>query len=148
MIVAQLLLPGASEYECKSQRIDFASLSAEHDVRFGDLANAEVVHIYSPRELDPKTVRGIAAPYVSNARPKPRRFRKTVPPRHVVTPLKATNDTYVPEAVEDIYFSNRETQQPSNREAQQPGNRATIGTVSRPSIRNIVEQTAARMHRF
>ena len=104
VIIAQLVLPGASEYERKSQRIDFASLAAEHDVRFGEIANADIVHIYAPHDFDPKAVRDIGLPYVSNARPKARRFRKSVQPHRVITPLKETAGTFIPEAVEEIYF--------------------------------------------
>jgi hypothetical protein len=140
MIIAQLLLPGASEYERKSQAIDFAALSAEHDVRLGELADADIVHIYAPRDLDPNVVRDLPVPYVSNARPKERMFRKSVQPIRVVTPLKDTSDTHIPEAAADVYFSNPATQQPSNR--------STIGTYARPAIRNIIEQTAARIQRY
>lgn len=138
MIIAQLLIPGASEYERKSQRIDFAALSAEHDVRVGDVAGADLVHVYAPVNFDPAIVGGL--PYVSNARPKKRRFRKTAQPLQVITPLKETTDAYVPEVVEDIYFD------ASPRK--QPGDRAIIGTYARSSLRNIIEQTAARIQRF
>src|SRR5258708_39456905 len=102
MIIAQLLLPGAAEYERKSQRIDFASLSTEHDVRLGELANAGIVHIYAPHEFDPKIVRDVALPYVSNTRPRTRRFRKSVETHRVITPLKDTTETFIPEAVDEI----------------------------------------------
>jgi len=140
VIIAQLVLPGASEYERKSQRIDFASLAAEHDVRFGEIANADIVHVYAPHDFDPKAVRDIGLPYVSNARPKARRFHKSVQPHRVITPLKETAGTFIPEAVEEIYFSNRETQQPSNR--------ATVGSYRRTAANNLIEQTAGRIHRF
>jgi len=140
VIIAQLLLPGASQYERKSQRIDLASLAEEHDVRLGEIANADVVHVYAPHDFDPKAVRDIGLPYVSNAEPKARRFRQSVQPHHVITPLKEVTDTFIPEAVEDIYFSNRETQQPRNR--------ATVGSYRRRAVNNLIEQTAARIHRF
>ncbi len=144
MIIAQLVFPGASEYERKSQRIDAAALSVEHDVRVGALAAADIIHIYGPAELDAAAVREIRVPYVSNARPEKRRFRRTVQPRHVITPLKETTETFIPEAVEDIYFDNRGTQQRSNPATE----RKIIGTYARPQLRNIVEQTAARIQRF
>ena len=168
MIIAQLLLPGASAYERKSQAIDAAALPAEHDVRLGDLASADIVHIYAPRILDPATLREITLPFVSNARPKAARFswRKVRQPLRVITPLKepappreapqapaleddetarrrhrktAPLETFIPEAIDDRYF---------DAATKQPGNRSIIGTFARPSIRNIVEQTATRMHRF
>src|SRR5664279_6443828 len=74
VIIAQLLLPGASAYERKSQAIDAASLAAEHDVRIGTEAGADIVHIYAPRILDPATLRDITLPFVSNVRPKAARF--------------------------------------------------------------------------
>ena len=140
MIIAQLLLPGASEYERKSQKIDFASLSEQHDVRVGEVTGADIVQIYAPREFDPALIRDIRAPYVSNARPKLRLFRRTAQPRHVITPLKDTENAHIPEAVDDRYFGNPATGQ--------PGNRATIGTFSRKSLHNIMEQTAARIQRY
>ncbi|HEX3071728.1 MAG TPA: glycosyltransferase [Thermoanaerobaculia bacterium] len=172
VIITQLLLPGASAYERKSQAIDAAALPAEHDVRLGDLADADIVHIYAPRILDPAALRDITLPFVSNAHPKAARFnwRKERQPARVITPLKdptptheisapqdhatATADddtarrrerkippleTFIPEAVDDRYFE---------LATKQPGTRATVGTFSRPSIRNIVEQTATRIHRF
>jgi len=138
VIIAQLLLPNASEYERKSQRIDLASLSSAHE--FGEIANADIVHIYAPDGFDPSIVRDLGLPYVSNARPKNRRFRKSVQPHSVISPLKETTGTFIPEAVEEIYFGNRETKQPSNR--------ATIGSYVRKTTNNLIEQTAARIHRF
>jgi hypothetical protein len=172
VIIAQLLLPGASAYERKSQAIDAAALLAEHDVRVGDLEHADIVHIYAPRILDPAALRDITVPFVSNSRPKAARFtwRKIRQPARVITPLKepapthdpsaprnhttaapdddtarrryretAPLDAFIPEAVEDRYF---------DAAIKQPGTRAIVGTFVRPSVRNIVEQTATRIHRF
>src|ERR1700741_1893211 len=102
VIIAQLLLPGASEYERKSQRIDFATLSQEHE--FGEIAKADIVHIYAPPDFDPGIVRDLGLPSVSNARPKNRRFRKSVQPHSVITPLKETTGIFIPEAVDEVYF--------------------------------------------
>jgi len=178
VIIAQLLLPGASAYERKSQAIDAVSLAAEHDVRVGAVADADIVHIYAPRILDPAALRDITLPFVSNVRPKASRFswRKVRQPARVITPLKepkpspkttpnqessATEDdetarrrhretappeAFIPEAVDDQYFDPG-TSQPGNGPTSER-TRATIGTFSRPSIRNIVEQTATRIHRF
>jgi Glycosyl transferases group 1 len=142
MIIAQLLLPGASDYERKSQQIDAVALSAEHDVRLGTVAGADIVHIYGPATLHPAAVRDLTLPFVSNARPKVRRFawRRVTEPLRVISPLKETADAFIPEAVDDKYFE--------ALAAHQPGERATVGTFARPSIRNIVEQTATRIHRF
>ncbi|HEX3579335.1 MAG TPA: hypothetical protein VHY33_12295, partial [Thermoanaerobaculia bacterium] len=134
VIIAQLLLPGASEYERKSQQIDFASLSTEHDVRLGDASGADLVHVYAPGEMRIE----LDVPYVSNVRPKPRRFRTTLQPERVITPLKDTADSFVPEAVDEKYFG----------EAIREGGKPTVGTFARPQLRNIIEQTAARIQRY
>jgi DhnA family fructose-bisphosphate aldolase class Ia len=81
VIIAQLVLPGASEYERKSQRIDFASLSAEHDVRIGDAAGADLIHVYAPEEMR----LDLNLPYVSNVHPRRRRFRRSAQPERVIT---------------------------------------------------------------
>jgi len=133
MIIAQLLLPGASEFERKSQRIDFEALSKEHDVRLGNTTAADIIHIYAPHHFDARDIDG---PYISNTRPRARRFRRIVQPRAVITPIKDSSDTFIPEAVDEIYFGESETQ----------GKR--IGTFARTSISNVIEQTAARIHRF
>jgi hypothetical protein len=134
VIIAQLVLPGASEYERKSQRIDFSSLSAEHDVRIGETADADLIHVYAPEpmfvELD--------LPYVSNARLKRKRFRRMTPPERVITPLKGFVDSFIPEAVEEKYFG------PAEPQTHKP----TVGTFARPQLRNIIEQTAARIQRY
>jgi hypothetical protein len=134
VIIAQLLLPGASEYERKSQRIDFVSLSAEHDVRIGEAADADLIHVYAPEEMQID----LTLPYVSNARPKRRRFRRTAQPERVITPIKDTTDSFVPEAVDEKYFG----------ELSERIGRPTIGTFARPQLRNIIEQTAARIQRY
>lgn len=141
MIIAQILLPGVSDYERKSQRIDVAALSAHHDVRVGTVAGADIIHVYAPASLNPAAVRDLTLPFVCNAPSKPRRFqwRRVTQPARVISPLKETA-TFIPEAVDDSYFEAPATHQ--------PGDRATIGTFARPSIRNIVEQTATRIHRF
>jgi hypothetical protein len=138
MIIAQLLLPNASEYERKSQRIDFAALSTEHE--FGAIAEADIVHIYAPDGFDPGVVRDLGLPYVCNARPRSRRFRKSVQPHNVITPIKEAAETFIPEAVDEVYFGNRETRQ--------PGNRSTIGSYLRKTTSNLIEQTASRIHRL
>jgi len=134
VIIAQLLLPGASEYERKSQRIDYASLSAEHDARIGEANDADLIHLYAPEEMRIE----LDLPYVSNVRPKRRRFRRTTQPERVITPLKDTADSFIPEAVDEIYFAG---------EKRQTG-KPTVGTFARPKLRNIIEQTAARIQRY
>jgi hypothetical protein len=134
VIIAQLVLPGASEYERKSQRIDFVSLSAEHDVRVGNAAAADLIHVYAPTEMRVD----FKLPYVSNVHPRRRRFRRTAHPERVITPLKDTIDSFIPEAVDEKYFASAEKQI----------GRPTVGTFARPKLRNIIEQTAARIQRY
>lgn len=134
MIIAQLLLPGASEFQRKSQRIDFESLSAEHDVRIGEAADADLIHVYAPDEMRVD----LKLPYVSNVHPRRRRFRQMMQPERVITPLKGTPDSFIPEAVEEKYFGS------ATRATDNP----TVGTFARPQLRNIIEQTAARMQRY
>jgi glycosyltransferase involved in cell wall biosynthesis len=129
VIIAQLVLPGASEYERKSQWIDFASLSAENDVRIGDAADADLIHVYAPEEMR----LDLKLPYVSNVHPRRRRFRRMTPPERVIT-----IDSFIPEAVDETYFAFAE---------KQPG-RPTVGAFGRPKLRNIIEQTAARIQRY
>jgi glycosyltransferase involved in cell wall biosynthesis len=135
VIIAQVVLAGASEYERKSQKIDFDALSVDHNVRAGDVAGADIVHFYAPREMD--RIRDLRAPYISNARPKRRRFGRTIQPHSVITPLKETADVYIPEAVDEIYFGKGEERSGT-----------TIGTYARKDLGNIIEQTAARIQRF
>jgi hypothetical protein len=134
VIIAQLVLPGASEYESKSQRIDFASLSAEDDVRIGEVADADLIHFYAPDDMRVD----LKLPYVSNVWPKRRRFRRTAQPERVITPLKDSIDSFIPEAVDEIYFAGEEKQP----------HKPTVGTFARPPLRNIIEQTAARIQRY
>jgi hypothetical protein len=134
VIIAQLLLPGASEFQRKSQRIDFESLSAEHDVRIGEAADADLIHVYAPDEMRVD----LKLPYVSNVHPRRRRFRQMMQPERVITPLKGTPDSFIPEAVEEKYFGS------ATRATDNP----TVGTFARPQLRNIIEQTAARMQRY
>jgi hypothetical protein len=77
-------------------------------------------------------------PYVSNARLSRKRFRRTAQPERIITPLKDTLDSFIPEAAEEKYFGPAEPQT----------NKPTIGTFSRPQLRNIIEQTAARIQRY
>jgi len=87
VIIAQILSEDASQYERKSQRIDFEALRGEHDVRLGDASGAQIKHIYGARA------------YIARAG---RFFARREP----VTPLN------LPEAVEDKYFISRPLKAP------------------------------------
>ena len=121
VIIAQILLDGASEYERKSQRIDAASFEISD--------NASIAHVYAPKNWQ----REIDIPYIANTPPKraPFSFRKRNDPREIVTPFN------VPEAVEDAYFRTN-TQEPA----------ATIGSFQRKSITPLIEQSMHRIDRF
>lgn len=110
MKIAQIVAPGASEYERKSQRIDFAALTqAGHQVAVYQSADvdAEIAHVYG----------------------KARRVR--IP--HVVDAELA-----IPEAVEEAYWSAAR-----ERRLESGG----IAAALRKSVRNVVEQTYARLTR-
>lgn len=139
MRIAQVVLPGASEYERKSQRVDQAALAGRHDVMLLSLdeiaaSGAQVAHIYASTELAGSAFAGFPIPYVASATLKKSRWswRKPVPPGYVVTPLE------LPEAVEHAYFENRQP-------ARTPGK--VVGTFARESVRRIVEQSLARIQR-
>jgi glycosyltransferase involved in cell wall biosynthesis len=109
MKIAQIVAPGASEYERKSQRVDFAALTqAGHQVAVYQSADvdAEIAHVYG----------------------KARRVR--IP--HVVE-----GELEIPEAVEEHYWSS-------------DGLKPVLhlcGSFARRGIRNVIEQTYARLTR-
>ncbi len=140
MRIAQVVLPEASEYERKSQRIDQLALADRHEVVLVTLdevaaSGAQVAHIYASEELPSRSFVRFPVPYLSSAnlRKSAWSFRKPVPPSHVITPLE------MPEAVEDAYFQ-------LIRVPRAPG--TVIGTFERASVRPLVEQSMARIHRF
>src|SRR5258708_9221196 len=65
MRIAQLILPGASQYERKSQRLDAAQLAAAgHDVLLvDDPTGFDLAHIYGPLTL-PR--RRLTVPYLAS----------------------------------------------------------------------------------
>ena len=158
MRILQITLPGASEFEKKCQRIDFASLSAKHEVIVAgstrDAPAADIAHIYGPVPLPPGPLVGFTMPYVASSAPTRSRlsFRRPAQPAAViwsaaaVPPLlreqcdsMAAALQIVPEAVEEIYFA-------SDAKPRPPSN--TLGSFARPSIVNFVEQTLVRVGRF
>jgi len=148
MRIAQIILPGASEYERKSQRIDHAALAAAHDVFLVSVeearaSGADVAHVYAAGELPVAPFVRFPIPYISSAdaRRSRWRFRRAVEPEYVVSPIieKVDESRYQPlaEAVEDLYFAGI---------AGEAGLR--IGTFRRADVQPIVEQTLARIERF
>ena len=146
MRIAQIILPGASAYERKSQRADQAALAERHEVivvsmdEIGD-ANADVAHVYASGELPSAAFVRFPIPYIASADLPKRRWtlRKPMAPRVVVSPLA---EEPLPEVVEERYFSDLE------RRALSPSGPKIVGSFDRPSVRNSVEQTLARIHRF
>ena len=133
-------MPGASEYERKSQRIDFAALSARHKpvlVALDEVrsSGAQVAHIYASGELPRRSLIGFPIPYVSSVAVKKPRWslRKPAEPAYLTAPPD------VPEAVEDAYFDVRH--EPAIRDVK------IIGSFGRPQTKNIVELTLARLQR-
>lgn len=143
MRIAQIVLPGASEYEQKSQRADRAALAERHDVTVVPIEDAagiqaDVAHVYATGELPAAAFVRFPVPYVSAAAMRTSRWswRKPVAPRAIVSPL---GEDPLPEVVEDRYFV-----EPVVRD----GAVKIVGSFDRPSVRNSVEQTMARIHRF
>ena len=150
MRIAQIVLPGASEYERKSQRADYAALSERHEVIAGSIeavrdVQADVAHVYATGDLPAAAFVGFPFPYVapSDVRKSrwswPSLWRHPVSPRRVVSPLA---DDPLPEVVEEGYFALGATRRTDSQE------RKIVGSFGRASVRNSVEQTMARIRRF
>lgn len=133
MRIAQIVLPGASHYERKSQRADRAALAERHAL-VDDVRNADVAHVYSSMELPRRDFVGFPVPYIASAPVASSRWswRTPVEPRLVVTPEN------LPEVVEEEYFA---------AEIRGPGTR-TVGSFARDATRNAVEQTLHRIERL
>ncbi len=133
MRIAQIVLPGLSQYELKSHRADRAALAERHEI-VEDVRNADVAHVYSSVDLPRATFTGFPVPYLASAPMTSARWnwRNPVEPRVVVTPEN------LPEVVADEYFAAPATPPGTN----------TIGSFVRGSTRNHVEQTLHRIQRF
>lgn len=142
MLIAQILLPTASFYERKSFQIDQASLSPQHEVivttfEGAAAAGAALAHLYGPPGFDPPS-----GPLRYVASGAPRRifgWRKAHQPAVITSPLDN-----LPEAVEDVWF------QMERGRSRPQGSASTAGTFGphRPGVKNMVEQTLSRIHRF
>jgi hypothetical protein len=135
--IAQFLLPGASEYERKLQRIDAASLTAA-GFELTNENDADVAHVYGPDPLP--RLHALRIPFVANARPRSRWWRRAPEPNVVISPLKDAN--FVPEAIDDLYFA--------ELPAREPDGRYRLGTFNaqRAGIDRIIDLTLHRLHRF
>jgi hypothetical protein len=158
MRILQIMLPGASEFEKKCQRIDIASLSPKHEVMVAtstrDTPPADIAHIYGPVPLPSGPLVGFTMPYVASSAPARSRFswrRPSQPAARIwsaaAMPSLSREQSgsmaaalqIVPEAVEEIYFGRvANSREPSN----------ILGSFARPSTMNFVEQTLVRIGRF
>jgi hypothetical protein len=152
--IAQIILPGASEYERKSQRIDQVALSERHEVLVVSLdgigsVDADVAHVYASGELPTAPFLRFPIPYVSPVgfRLSRWKWRRPTPPLLIVSPV---GESPLPESVEERYFAAKGVKRKhltdvgSNR----PSGSRIVGSSDRPSVRNSVEQTLARIRRF
>jgi hypothetical protein len=144
VIIAQIVLPGASEYERKAQRVDLESLRGAHEVvTLADpraVTRADVAHVYGPPILPSPLFRGFRIPYIANgSMPRRRLLLQRAPePEYVTAPIAAEEVELLPEAVEERYWEPRAA---GGRE------RSTIGSFARAANRTWIEQTMARIHR-
>lgn len=103
----------------------------------GDL-DADVAHLYAGAELPAAVVARCRVPYVSSAGIRASRWswRKPIAPRAIVSPL---GEEPLPEVVEERYFVDAGSRDSAVK---------IVGSFDRPSVRNSVEQTLARIARF
>jgi len=152
MRIAQVLLPGATGYEQKSQRIDAHALAgAGHQVLLLEpgavpASGAAIAHVYGPPLLDARLFRGWRLPFVASGSVSKPRFSLRKPPQPALryTPLKGEAG-HLPEAVEESYFEPGSGQ----RQAETP---LRIGSYiprgGREGPAEWIELTMARIHRF
>ena len=147
MRIAQLIVPGASEYERKSQRIDQIALAERHEVIVASLdtirdVEADIAHVYANGELPSAPFVRFPMPYVSSATFKPTRWRWRRPkqPIRVVSPI---GENALPESVEERYFAAA-----GHATRERDSDVRIVASFDRPSVRNFVEQTLARIRRF
>ena len=156
MRIAQIVLPNASAYERKLQRIDHAILSGRHQVLTVDSTeelDADLAHVYGT-DLPAAIFRRFPIPYVAPAAPREARFRfrQPVKPRYVLSPVAPIDpEAYVqhlPEAVEDSYFSTGSDPAGSGQAGLPVLHFVGVFDSARPGVRNMLEQTLARIQRF
>src|SRR5258708_18974101 len=135
MRIAQLILPGTSQYERKSQRPDAAlPATAGHDVLpVDDPSGFDLAHLYGPLIL-PR--RRLTVPYLASGTMRRGWLQPPLPqPRFVVAPIERQSSTLLPEAVDEAFFSAREASGPP----------LVVGTFVRPSVKNVIELTLHRL---
>lgn len=102
-----------------------------------EIRDADVVHVYTSRNVASSSFRGIKMPIVANVAAKKGWFSPGV--TVAISPIEEPGYTKVPEAVEDAYWS--------GGQAILPLQRAVVSCYARPSLRGLIEQSAARIHR-
>lgn len=133
-------------------------MGKEHEVIVVDAASltpatvattgAAVAHVYASGELPAPPFRGFPIPYVSSAdMPRARwALRRPLSPAMVFSPLAAPQGEgpvrFLPEAVEEAYWNLPPHPLTPSREMH------VIASFARAPLRNMVEQTVARIHRF
>ncbi len=104
--------------------MDFAAFSGEYEV-VADARTADIAHVYA------------AKAHVEV--PSKRRWWSAGNPAGVfISPIEEKGFELVPEAVEEHYF---------DTPARLPALHKTVASFARPSLRNVVELTVARLHR-
>jgi hypothetical protein len=167
MRIAQVLLPGVTEYEQKSQRIDLQALAgAGHEVLLVAPAEvpgsgAAVAHVYGPAVLDGRLFRGWRMPFVASGTVRKPRFALRPPPQPArrMTAIKEAAGVavdYLPEAVEEHYFAaaaepamesvSESVMEPALRQPRRIGSYDPAG--ERAGVADWIELTMARIHRF
>jgi hypothetical protein len=147
MRIAHIVLPDATAYDRKSQRIDERSLSERHEI-LPNLDGADIAHIYG-LNLSAAMFRKFPIPYVASAEPHlgPFSFRRSRAPRYLLSPLAPLDPEArlqnLPEAVADEYFVPIDAPQ-TPRDVRVVG----VFDARRPGVRNMLEQTLARIQRF
>lgn len=150
MRILQIVLPGSTAYERKSQRVDQSRLSPSHEVvQASDPAHlppAEVAHLYGPPHLPHRALRGLSLPYVTSSTParSPFRWRRGPQPGTLISPLAGAGVTVVPEGIEDRFFDEPEV----GRRSEDRDRPRLVGSFDRPALRGLVERTLGRLHRF
>jgi glycosyl transferase family 1 len=162
MRIAQVILPAASEYERKSQRLDQSGLASKHEVVVVEPdalrhTATDVVHFYG-NDLAVKLIKGLRRPFIASAEPHVGpltfTFRRPPQPRYIVSPIAPIDPDarvqLLPEAVDDSYFGIRDSGLGAENRIPNPQSPIpTIGTFGahRIGVSNMIEQTLVRLHR-
>jgi hypothetical protein len=153
MRIAQLLPVSPSEYDAKSQRIDFLTLAAAHEVKtftitpnamppIDELRGFDLAHVYGVA-LTPGQSRALPIRFVATTSPLDSRWPwlRARKPAAIVTPLTAADASMIsiPEAVEEPYFDTREAT---------PHEQPIVGfCAGKRPLRDVVQLTMHRVQR-